>query len=130
MHLLPVIGALLGTQNGRDTEIVNSFDLVTNAEPGSDLGLGEGVGIQVEIGFLNERKEQCKWPPSLNHHCPFTRQRASPFTDKQVFPNLDLIGWYTVSTGPNQAHIAIHEQVRLPSPVTLWQGNSSLTRQS
>jgi hypothetical protein len=37
---LQVIGALLGTQNGREVEIVNSFDIATNAGPGRDLGLG------------------------------------------------------------------------------------------
>jgi hypothetical protein len=57
--VISVIGALLGTQNGRDVEIVNSFDLVTNAGPGKDLGLGEAVGIEVDPAFLNDRKEQC-----------------------------------------------------------------------
>ncbi len=95
---------------------MNSFDLVTNAEPGSDLGLGEGVGIQVDADFLNERKDQCKCPSIftwLSIHAS-RLDDAHHFTDKQVFPNLDLIGWYTVSTGPNQSHIAIHEQVWLP----------------
>lgn len=55
-----VIGALLGTQNGRDVEIVNSFDLATNARPGSDLGQGEAVGVQVDLQALNDRKEQCE----------------------------------------------------------------------
>ncbi|KAF8343770.1 maintenance of mitochondrial structure and function-domain-containing protein [Cantharellus anzutake] len=104
-----IIGALLGTQNGRDVEIVNSFDLITNAEPGKDLGFGEAVGIQVESGFLNERKEQYK----------------------QVFPNLDLIGWYTVAAGPTQAHAAIHEQftafITTPLLLILSPGSQSET---
>jgi COP9 signalosome complex subunit 6 len=56
---LQVIGALLGTQNGRDVEIVNSFDIATTAGPGRDLGLGEAVGIEIDQGFLAARKEQC-----------------------------------------------------------------------
>lgn len=31
--------------------------------------------------------------------------------DKQVFPSLDLIGWYTVAARPTAAHIALHDQV-------------------
>jgi hypothetical protein len=31
--------------------------------------------------------------------------------DKQVFPSLELIGWYSVSPHPTALHIALHEQV-------------------
>jgi hypothetical protein len=37
----------------------------------------------------------------------FTYSRS----DKQVFPSLDLIGWYTVAPQPTARHIAFHEQV-------------------
>jgi COP9 signalosome complex subunit 6 len=37
-------------------------------------------------------------------------------TDKQVFPSLDFIGWYTVAPQPTARHIAFHEQVRLLNP--------------
>ena len=46
--MLLVIGALLGTQNGREVEIVNSFELAM-----------ENDGIKVDQGFLVARKEQC-----------------------------------------------------------------------
>ncbi|KAF9514814.1 hypothetical protein BS47DRAFT_1450710 [Hydnum rufescens UP504] len=92
-----IIGALLGTQNGRDVEIVNSFDLVTNAGPGKDLGLGEAVGIEVDPAFLNDRKEQYKL----------------------VFPSLDLIGWYTVAERPTPAHVLLHEQFTAYTPTPL-----------
>lgn len=55
-----VIGALLGTQNGRDVEIVNSFDLATNAAPGHDLELGEAIGMEIDQEALTARKEQCE----------------------------------------------------------------------
>jgi COP9 signalosome complex subunit 6 len=32
-------------------------------------------------------------------------------TDKQVFPSLEFIGWYTVAPHPTIRHIALHEQV-------------------
>ena len=44
-----VLGALLGTQNGRDVEIVNTFELAM-----------EDDGLTVDEGFLIARKEQCK----------------------------------------------------------------------
>ena len=35
-----------------------------------------------------------------------------PRADKQVFPSLEFIGWYTVAPKPAASHIALHEQVR------------------
>lgn len=32
--------------------------------------------------------------------------------DKQVFPSLEFIGWYTVAPKPTARHIALHDQVR------------------
>src|SRR5271170_5616978 len=32
-------------------------------------------------------------------------------SDKQVFPSLEFIGWYTVAPHPTARHIALHEQV-------------------
>jgi len=34
-------------------------------------------------------------------------------TDKQVFPSLEFIGWYTVAPRPTARHITLHEQVRV-----------------
>ncbi|PPQ69618.1 hypothetical protein CVT25_013701 [Psilocybe cyanescens] len=73
-----VLGALLGTQNGREVEIVNTFEL---AVVGDDTGL-------VDHEFLVSRRDQYK----------------------QVFPSLEFIGWYTVTTKPTAHHIALHEQ--------------------
>ena len=40
--------------------------------------------------------------------------------DKQVFPSLEFIGWYTVASYPTQRHITLHEQVCFSvSPVYL-----------
>ena len=35
-------------------------------------------------------------------------------TDKQVFPSLEFIGWYTVASTVASRHIALHEQVIYP----------------
>jgi hypothetical protein len=34
-------------------------------------------------------------------------------TDKQVFPSLEFIGWYSVAQQPTARHIALHHQVHL-----------------
>jgi len=41
--------------------------------------------------------------------------------DKQVFPSLELIGWYTVAQSPTSRHIALHEQFvpYTPTPILL-----------
>ncbi|GJJ09599.1 hypothetical protein Clacol_003822 [Clathrus columnatus] len=75
-----VIGALLGTQNGREVEIVNSFDLAV--EETTEIPI-------VDDAFLVSRTQQYK----------------------QVFPSLELIGWYTVAPEPTILHIALHEQL-------------------
>ncbi|KAF8591963.1 hypothetical protein K439DRAFT_1325671 [Ramaria rubella] len=77
-----VLGALLGTQNGREVEIVNTFELAADETPG-----GNG-GIIVDAGFLVSRTQQYK----------------------QVFPSLELIGWYSVAPEPTSLHISLHEQ--------------------
>jgi COP9 signalosome complex subunit 6 len=46
---LLVLGALLGTQNGREVEIVNTFE----------LALAEGGGELVDHEFLELRRSQC-----------------------------------------------------------------------
>ena len=92
-----VIGALLGTQNGREVEIVNTFELAMESDKKT-----------IDHGFFTSRREQCKfgqdswlWDALTCH-----------WIDKQVFPSLEFIGWYTVAPQPTARHIALHEQVR------------------
>jgi COP9 signalosome complex subunit 6 len=49
--LITVLGALLGTQNGREVEVVNTFE----------LAIEEGDGVKVDHGFLVSRKDQCAY---------------------------------------------------------------------
>lgn len=51
-------------------------------------------------------------------------------SDKQVFPSLDFIGWYTVATTPTANHIALHDQfVAYTSTPILLVLSPSLTQQ-
>lgn len=96
-----VLGALLGTQNGRDVEIVNSFELAIELD-----------GVTVDQGFLVTRKEQCTRFHAL--YAPISKAtHCLHIVDKQVFPSLEFIGWYTVAERPSSRHIALHEQVSL-----------------
>jgi len=76
-----VLGALLGTQNGREVEIVNTFELMV-VENDND------VNEPKFHEFLISRRDQYK----------------------QVFPSLEFIGWYTVAPRPTIRHTMLHEQ--------------------
>lgn len=34
-----------------------------------------------------------------------------PFSDKQVFSDLDFLGWYTTGEGPTEQDIKVHKQI-------------------
>jgi COP9 signalosome complex subunit 6 len=110
-----VLGALLGTQTGREVEIVNTFELAVE----------DNDEDKVDHGFLVSRRDQCMY-----HACntlliyiyiyiyilfasffKWSCMLADGVADKQVFPSLEFIGWYTVTQQPTARHIAFHEQV-------------------
>lgn len=81
--LLTVYGVLLGTQQGRDIEIQNSFEIRLDS-PSSPTAT-----------------------PSINH--AFLKSRQSQY--KQVFPTLDILGWYTIGDAPTTQDLEIHKQL-------------------
>jgi hypothetical protein len=99
-HCHAVLGALLGTQNGREVEIVNTFEVAIDQ------------GEKVDHVSFNVRKEQCASAVSI-----YGALNTTLFSDKQVFPSLEFIGWYTVATHPTQRHITLHEQVCFHFPL-------------
>ena len=62
---------------------------------------------KVNHAFLVSRKEQCEWL-DISLAC---MSNIRNFIDKQVFPSLEMIGWYTVTQEPTSRHIALHEEV-------------------
>ncbi|ORY90688.1 Mov34-domain-containing protein [Leucosporidium creatinivorum] len=76
-----VVGGLLGTQVGREVEIMNTFELVINKADNSDE-------LTVDHGYFVTRAEQFK----------------------QVFPTFDFLGWYSVGDAPSPQDIALHKQ--------------------
>ena len=79
---------------------------MTLDEPMEDIN-ASAPPPKVDHAFFVSRRDQCE---SLAYLALRTAaERAS--SDKQVFPSLDFIGWYTVALGPTPAHVAIHEQL-------------------
>ncbi|CAO3647773.1 unnamed protein product [Mucor hiemalis] len=73
-------GALLASQSGRDIDIVNSFELPLHVDDKDEVVLDKT--------FLLYKLEQLK----------------------QVFPTLDLMGWYSLGSTPTESDLKLHEQ--------------------
>ena len=76
----PIYGALIGKQNGRCIEIMNSFELVFDQLDGKVV---------------------------LNRE--YYTQKDAQF--KQVFPDLEFLGWYTAGEAPNESDLHFHQQI-------------------
>ncbi|PYH98999.1 putative COP9 signalosome subunit 6 [Aspergillus ellipticus CBS 707.79] len=81
----PIIGALLGQQNGREITLEHGFECIV-----TETSNGE---IQIPHDWFVERVKQ--------------------FKDVHKAPPLDLVGWWSTAppTGPNTAHLPIHRQI-------------------
>lgn len=99
-----VIGALIGKQTGRNIEVMNSFELKFQY-------VEEDINIRLD--YYHTKEEQCK---SGNYLPIFERKKESQFTriansDKQVFKDLDFLGWYSTGNQPDEQDIKIHKQI-------------------
>ncbi|KAG2488340.1 hypothetical protein HYH03_013030 [Edaphochlamys debaryana] len=92
-----VLGCLLGSQSGRTVDIRNSFEVRYNN--GSGSAAGSGLDLDVDITYLLKKQEQYK----------------------QVFKNLDVVGWYATGALATDAHMATHRKISevVESPVFL-----------
>ncbi|XP_071656358.1 COP9 signalosome complex subunit 6 isoform X3 [Patagioenas fasciata] len=75
-----VIGALIGRQEGRNIEVMNSFELLAHAVDGHVL---------IDKEYYYTKEEQFK----------------------QVFKELEFLGWYTTGGPPDPSDIHVHKQV-------------------
>ncbi|TXT08758.1 hypothetical protein VHUM_02886 [Vanrija humicola] len=88
-----LIGALLGSQTGREVSVVNSFELIYTID-------SDGGTPKIDEEFLATRKDQFN----------------------QVFPTQSIVGWYTVGVAPTAQDAHIHNQLANliePSPAAL-----------
>ena len=81
----PILGALLGQQNGRDISIEHAF---------------EAEAIRAENGHV------------ILHETWF-KDRLQQYKDVHKSPALELVGWFTTAptSGPQPQHIPIHQQI-------------------
>ncbi|KAJ5165318.1 JAB1/Mov34/MPN/PAD-1 [Penicillium coprophilum] len=81
----PIIGALLGQQNGREITLEHAFECPVTC------GLNDEIILPA--AWFDERLQQ--------------------FKDVHKEPPLDLVGWWSTapSTGPNDAHLPLHRQI-------------------
>lgn len=89
MHTTSVIGALIGVQNGREIEIVNSFELALTPD-----------GQDVNHEFFATRQAQCGWSVTLKGMAlrmaedtifdSETPSTAYNLSVKQVFPSFEF----------------------------------------
>ena len=81
----PIVGALLGQQNGRDISLEHAFDC--------KVVLGEGGEVLMHQTWFEDRLQQ--------------------FKDVHKAPALELVGWFTVAptSGPDLDHLSIHRQI-------------------
>ena len=80
----PIVGALLGQQNGRDLTLEHAFECKIIQDSG---------GIILHQEWFKDRLQQYK--------------------DVHQDPALDLMGWFTLTplSGPETLHVPIHEQI-------------------
>ena len=77
---IPVYGALIGKQNGRDIELMNSFELDTQVIEGT---------VVIDMDYYKTKEEQFK----------------------QVFSDMDFLGWYCTGDSPSPMDITVHQQI-------------------
>ena len=78
-----VFGAILGKQNGRHLELFNSFELQHTENPTTG-------DVEIEMNYFRDKEEQFR----------------------QVFKDIDFLGWYTVGTSnATEKDILIHKQL-------------------
>lgn len=101
----PIIGGLLGQQNGREITLEHAFECPVTVGPNNEIIL--------VASWFEGRLQQCTWAP---HHASRTfRDQTNNIAVKDVHKNppLDLVGWWSIAppTGPDNAHVALHQQI-------------------
>ncbi|KAE8314716.1 hypothetical protein BDV41DRAFT_533578 [Aspergillus transmontanensis] len=81
----PILGALLGQQNGREITLEHAFECIVKEGPNGEP--------QLPNEWFNERVKQ--------------------FKDVHKVPALDIVGWWSTAppSGPDATHLPIHRQI-------------------
>lgn len=81
----PIVGALLGQQNGREISLEHAFECRV-------------IRGSADSVILDE---------------PWFKERLQQYKDVHKAPVLELVGWFTTAppTGPESQHVSIHQQI-------------------
>ncbi len=98
---------MLGRQKGRFIELCTSFEIKMNQN-------AENEQIEdIDLEFLNTNISQCnnlfKFSSLSKHN--YNQSFQFIFQVKQVFADLDFLGWYTIGGAPNERDIVLHKQI-------------------
>lgn len=100
----PVVGALLGQQNGREITIEHAFDcLLVNIDD----------EVRLHKVWFEERLQQSKQILVFFLFTGILTCICISVKDVHKVPALDLVGWYTIlpTSGPQPAQLPIHRQI-------------------
>jgi COP9 signalosome complex subunit 6 len=111
-----VIGALLGSQANREVSIINSFELTYVGQNGQTSGAGDDGDVQMDTGTIAEKgKLDAEFLENRKDQCEFVAVEEGELADwevvKQVFPTLEVVGWYSVGEDVSEEDVKLHEQV-------------------
>lgn len=105
-HDSPVIGTILGQQNGRDITMEHAFECKASLENGC---------IVMDIDWFTERLEECKSSKKKKFTLQFFSLQLTFITDREVHkaPALDLVGGFVLgpTTGPLPEHVPVTQQL-------------------
>ena len=102
----PILGALLGQQNGREITLEHAFECIVKEGPNGEP--------QLPNEWFNERVKQCKTPTYVTLPSYLLRlTRHAIVKDVHKVPALDIVGWWSTAppSGPDATHLPIHRQI-------------------
>ena len=97
-----VYGVLLGRQKGRSVEVCNSYELVVEVIEGH---------LVLDKEYFTAKEDQCKYGCHDNKR-DLSCDILFFILVKQVFSDMEFIGWYMNGEVPTSEDATLHEQVR------------------
>lgn len=109
-----VYGAVLGVARGRELELLNSFELLTIPASGD-------APLTIDPEYLETKAAQCTSGEDGQHQLAASSPRQHPLPTpsplppsppvKEVFKDLEILGWYATGTAPHADHVPLHRQI-------------------
>ncbi|KAG7580016.1 hypothetical protein FFLO_00224 [Filobasidium floriforme] len=108
-------GALLGTQSGREVSVINTFELklaVADVDMDANTGDGENATASgngsASTGGSGAGSASASGSGGSLMDMEFLEKRRGQY--KEVFPTLDIVGWYSIGEEPTGDDLGLHKQ--------------------